>query len=134
VAAERIALVGCGNIAARYAASITAADGLELAGATDLDPRRAEALVAKHGGIAYPTLEAVLADGAVETVVNLTVPETHARVTAAALQAGKHVHSEKPLALSYREARELVELAGRRDVRLSSAPATLLGEAQQTVW
>ena len=53
---------------------------------------------------------------------------------AAALAAGKHVHSEKPLALSYAEARELVELAKRRGVRLSSAPATLLGEAQQSAW
>ena len=130
----RIALVGCGNIADRYAASITAADGLELVGATDLDPRRAQTLVAKHGGTAYPTLEAVLADGAVETVVNLTVPDAHAPVTAAALEAGKHVYSEKPLALTYREAEELVGLAHRRGVRLSSAPSTLLGEAQQTVW
>ncbi len=130
----RIALVGCGNIAARYAASVTAADGLELVGAADLDAGRAEALVADHGGTAYPTLEALLADDAVETVVNLTVPDAHAAVTAAALEAGKHVHSEKPLALTHVEARQLAELAGRRGVRLSSAPATLLGEAQQTAW
>ena len=51
-----------------------------------------------------------------------------------ALAAGKHVHSEKPLALRHDEARELVELATERGVRLSSAPATLLGEAQQSLW
>jgi predicted dehydrogenase len=55
-------------------------------------------------------------------------------VTAAALEAGKHVHSEKPVALSHEEARALAELAERRGVRLSCAPATLLGEAQQTAW
>ena len=130
----RLALVGAGNIADRYAAAIAAEPELELAGATDLDPARAQALVAAHGGRAYPDLAAVLADDAVDTVVNLTVPQAHAEVSAAALAAGKHVHSEKPLALRYEEARELVELARGYGVRLSSAPATLLGEAQQTLW
>jgi predicted dehydrogenase len=50
------------------------------------------------------------------------------------LEAGKHVHTEKPVALRAHEARELAELAARRGVRLSCAPATLLGEAQQTAW
>lgn len=122
----RIALVGAGNIADRYAAAILAADGLELAGATDPFPGRAEELVAERGGVAYPDLAAVLADEAVDTVVNLTSPQAHFEVSAAALDAGKHVHTEKPLAL--------VERAARNGVRLSSAPTTLMGEAQQTVW
>ena len=130
----RIALVGAGNIADRYAAAIVGADGLELAGATDPVPGRADALVAAHGGIAYPGLDAVLADPAVDTVVNLTSPQAHHQISAAALDAGKHVHSEKPLALGHEEARELVERASRNGVRLSSAPTTLMGEAQQTLW
>ena len=130
----RIALVGAGNIAARYAAAISAAERLELAGVTDALPGRAEELAAVHGGLAYASLEALLADEAVETVVNLTVPQAHVEVTAAALDAGKHVHSEKPLALRHADAQALVELARTRGVRLSSAPATLLGEAQQTAW
>jgi predicted dehydrogenase len=134
MASLRIALVGSGNIADRYAAAIAAAPELELAGATDLDPSRAEALVAAHGGRAYADLAAVLADDAVDTVVNLTVPQAHVEVSAAALQAGKHVHTEKPLALRHEEALQLVELARLKGVRLSSAPATLLGEAQQTLW
>jgi predicted dehydrogenase len=130
----RVALVGAGNIAARYAERIDAAGGLELAGATDLLPGRAEDFVAAHGGRAYPSLDALLADDAVELVVNLTAPQAHAEVTAAALEAGKHVHSEKPLALRHEDAERLVELARTRGVRLGSAPATLLGEAQQTLW
>ena len=130
----RIALVGCGNIADRYAGSIVAADGLELVGATDVEPARADALVAEYGGKSFPTLDAVLADDRVETVVNLTVPQAHAEVTAACLEGGRHVHSEKPLALTHAEAQELVGLAARRGIRLSSSPATLLGEAQQTAW
>ena len=130
----RIGLVGAGNIAARYAAAIEREPALELAAVTDTAPGRAEALAAAHGGVAYPSLDALLEDDAVDTVVNLTVPQAHAEVSARALEAGKHVHSEKPLALRHHEARELVELAARRGVRLSGAPSTLLGEAQQTLW
>jgi predicted dehydrogenase len=130
----RVALVGAGNIADRYAAAIVRADELGLAGATDLDQARAEALVAEFGGRAYADLAAVLADDTVDTIVNLTVPQAHAEVTATALEAGKHVHSEKPLALRHDEAVRLVELARECGLRLSSAPATLLGEAQQTLW
>ena len=130
----RIVLVGAGNIADRYAAAIEAAPELELAGATDLDSGRAEALVAAYGGRAYSGLDEVLADGGVDTVVNLTVPQAHHDVAAAALAAGKHVHNEKPLALRHEDAVHLIELADEHGVRLSSAPATLLGEAQQTLW
>jgi predicted dehydrogenase len=130
----RIGIVGCGNIAPRYAGRIAAVDGLELVGATDIDPAAAAALVAAHGGRAYASLDELLAEDAVELVVNLTAPQAHADVSRKALRAGKHVHSEKPLALSYQDARELVELAARNGLRLSSAPATLLGEAQQSAW
>ena len=82
----------------------------------------------------YPTLEALLADESVDTLVNLTAPESQFEVTATALAAGKHVHSEKPLALRHEDAHTLVELAQRHGVRLSCSPATLLGEAQQTAW
>ncbi|MBA2297666.1 MAG: Gfo/Idh/MocA family oxidoreductase [Actinobacteria bacterium] len=132
--ALRIALAGAGNIADRYAAAIVAGEGLELAGATDPLPGRAATLVAPYGAEAYPSLAALLADDAVETVVNLTSPEAHFEVSAAALDAGKHVHSEKPLALTHAEARTLVERAQGGGVRLSCSPATLLGEAQQTAW
>ncbi|HEX6789655.1 MAG TPA: Gfo/Idh/MocA family oxidoreductase [Gaiellaceae bacterium] len=130
----RIAIVGCGNIAYRYAQDIAASPRLSLVGATDLDPARAERLVQTHGGRAFATLDELLAVESIETIVNLTVANAHVAVSRAALEAGKHVHSEKPLALTYADARELVELADRRSVRLSAAPTTLLGEAQQTAW
>jgi predicted dehydrogenase len=131
----RVAIVGCGNVADRYAEAITAAPLLTLAGATDLEPQRAERLVhAYGGGRAFGTLDELLDDESIDTVVNLTVAKAHVAVSRAALEAGKHVHSEKPLALTHADARELVELAARHRVRLSAAPTTLLGEAQQTAW
>jgi predicted dehydrogenase len=129
-----VALVGCGNIADRYAKCIVDAPTLTLVGASDALPERAAALVGEFGGTQYGSLHELLADDRVDVVVNLTAPHAHAAVTAAALEGGKHVHTEKPVALRYAEAKELAELAARNGVRLSCAPATLLGEAQQTAW
>ena len=130
----RVAIVGAGVIAQRYAQRIGEVDGLELAGATDVLHERATELASTHGGIAYESLDDVLADDAVDTVVNLTVAAAHVEVTQAALEAGKHVHTEKPVALRGEDAHMLARLARDRGVRLSCAPATLLGEAQQTAW
>lgn len=129
-----VAIVGTGVIAKNYAERIAEVDGVTLVGAADLLPERATAFAEAHGGLAYATLEELLADPDVETVINLTIPSAHVDVTRAALEAGKHVHTEKPVALRYDDARELAALADVRGRRLSCAPATLLGEAQQTAW
>ena len=130
----KVGIVGCGSIAARYAHDISAADGLELVATTDVVPERAAELAAQFGATAHENLSALLADDRVELAVNLTGATAHLEVTTAALEAGKHVHSEKPLALRYADARGLVELAEERGLLLSASPATLLGEAQQTLW
>lgn len=129
----RVGIVGCGNIATAYARHIAAAPDLELVAATDLDPARAAGLVVEHGGRAVPTLDDLLGEP-IDAVVNLTVQPAHFEVTRRALEAGRHVHSEKPLALAPAEAWRLVELARERGLRLGCSPFTLLGEAQQTAW
>ena len=130
----RLGIVGAGVIAGLYAECIAAQPLLELQAVTDTVPDRAQELAAAHGAAAYASLEELLADDAVETVVNLTPAAWHAEVTRRALEAGKHVHSEKPLSLDAADAWPLVQLAADRGLRLSCAPATLLGEAQQTAW
>lgn len=127
-----IGIVGCGNIAGPYAKSIALHDEIRLVAACDVDGARATAFAAEHGGRVHDSLEALLADPDVEIVVNLTVHHVHYAVTRQALEAGKHVYSEKPMAMESHEARELVELAAARGLRLACAPATFLGEAQQT--
>ena len=130
----RVAIVGCGNIANRYADRIKTYADCELVGFSDLDPARAQDFATKYGGQAYASLAALLADPAVELVVNLTIHFAHYEVVKQCLLAGKHVHTEKPLALRYAEAKELVDLAASRGLRLGSAPVTYMGEAQQTAW
>ena len=130
--AFRVAIVGCGNISGPYGETMRAYPSRRIAGATDVVGTLSAALDERFGGVAYPTLDDVLGDPAVDAIVNLTVPAAHAEVTAAALNAGKHVHSEKPLAGSYETARSLVELAADLGLRLSCSPITFMGEAQET--
>jgi predicted dehydrogenase len=129
-----VAVVGCGNISGAYGETMGAYPTVRIAGATDVDRALGAAFVERFGGVHYPSLDDVLGDPAVDAIVNLTYPSVHAEVTSAALEAGKHVHSEKPLAGDYASARTLVDLADARGLRLSCSPITFLGEAQETMW
>src|SRR5690606_8676821 len=130
----KVAIVGCGNIAGPYASPLTAYQETELIGVADIDPARAAALSAKHGCRAYADYTELLADDDVEIVVNLSVHTAHYDLTRAALMAGKHVYSEKPLALTSEQAHDLVALAEARGRRLACSPFTFLGDAQRTAW
>jgi predicted dehydrogenase len=132
--ALRVAVVGCGNISGAYGQTMGAYPSVRIAGATDVDRSLSAAFVDRFGGVDYPSLDDVLGDPAVDAIVNLTYPAVHAEITTAALEAGKHVHSEKPLAIDYRSARTLVHLADDLGLRLSCSPITFLGEAQETMW
>jgi predicted dehydrogenase len=127
-----VAIVGCGRIAGSYAEDIARRAHLRLVGATDADPARADAFATQHGVRAFRMLDEVLADGEVELVANLTSHDAHVEVSTAALEAGRHVFSEKPMALSASEARLLAELARARGCRLGSAPIVGMGELAQT--
>jgi Predicted dehydrogenases and related proteins len=127
-----IGIVGTGNIAGGYARDALTHPEIRLVAATDLDAGRLAVFAEAHGVRAHPTLDDLLADDAVDIIVNLTVHHAHHEVTKRALEAGRHVYSEKPLALRSSEARELVELAATRGLRLGCSPSTFLGEAQQT--
>ena len=128
----KLAIIGCGNIAGPYSKDIKKQPDLEIVGFFDVDKARAQAFAAEHGGKAYPTLEAALADPEVEAIVNLTIFQAHYEVNKQGLLAGKHVYSEKPLTLVYAQAKELVELAQAKGLRLAGAPITFLGEGQQS--
>jgi predicted dehydrogenase len=130
----RIALVGCGYVADYYMQTLGEYPSLQLIGVTDRDQRRTAKFSARYSLPAYCSLTDLLADPRVELVVNLTNPRSHYEVSKACLEAGKHVYSEKPLALEMDQARDLVDLAERRGLYLSSAPCSMLSETAQTIW
>ncbi len=127
-----VAIVGCGNIADRYAADIVDREHMHLVGVTDLDVERATTFAAAHRTRAFASLDDVLANEDVAIVANLTSHRAHVPVSTAAIESGRHVFSEKPMAMSAAEARTLLELAEERGVRIASAPIVALGELAQT--
>jgi predicted dehydrogenase len=130
----RIAIVGCGYVADLYLGTLCNYPHLVVAGVMDRDQARAKTFAEYwRVGRIYATLQEVLDDPSIELVVNLTNPASHFSVSKACILADKHVYSEKPLAMSFADAKELVELAEARGLKLSGAPCGILGEAAQTV-
>ena len=125
----KVGIVGCGVISKNYVENASAFD-FELAACADIQHSYAEALAAEHDIVAL-ALDELMADSAIEVVLNLTPPSAHAEVTRAALAAGKHVYSEKPLAPDAATATELVAEAERRGLLLGCAPDIFLGGAFQ---
>ncbi len=130
----RIAIVGCGYVADRYQHTLASYPEHSVIGVYDRLAERSAAYAATYNVPVYETLDALLADNQVDIVLNLTNPRSHYEVSKTCLEAGKHVYSEKPLAMDVDHARELVDLATRHDLYLASAPCNMLGETAQTVW
>jgi len=130
----RIAIVGCGFVADYYMKTLPGHPELQVTGVYDRSQLRCAQFASHHKVPTYRSLEEVVADGRVDIVLNLTNPRSHFEVSRACLLSGKHVYSEKPLAMKLDEARELVELAEERKLMISSAPCSLLGETAQSVW
>jgi predicted dehydrogenase len=130
----RIALIGCGFVADYYMKALTAYPELKITGVMDIDKERVKRFAAFYQLNVYQTLEELLADTSVELVLNLTNPHSHFSVSRACLEAGKHVYSEKPLAMIFSEAEQLVLLAEQQGLYITSAPCSLLGETAQTIW
>jgi predicted dehydrogenase len=127
----RVGVVGCGIIAGRYVKDSVAFERWRPVACADLDQALAATFADEHG-LSALTVDALIADPEVELVLNLTPPRAHAQIVRASLEAGKHVYTEKPLAATGGEARELVAEAERRGLRLGCAPDTFLGSAYQT--
>lgn len=132
--AMKVGLVGCGKISGIYCRNLGEVfNNVKVAACADQDPQRARALAAQYPGMrAAADYAALLADPALEIIVNLTTPGAHFPLSLQALEAGKHVYGEKPLALNSAEGRRLLAAAERAGRRLGSAPDTFLGAGLQT--
>jgi predicted dehydrogenase len=130
----KIAFVGCGYVFDIYMRTRWAHPELEVCGIFDIDTARSNTVSKHYGFKVYPSYEALLADPAVETVVNLTSIRSHYGTVKSALEAGKHVYSEKPLTTDLDHTRELFALAQSRGLVLTGAPCNLYCDAVSTMW
>jgi predicted dehydrogenase len=127
-----VGVIGAGVISAQYLRNLTRAPDVDVVMVADLDADRAAARASEFGVGAGGSVEALLARDDVEVVVNLTIPAAHVPVGVAALEAGKHVFSEKPLALDVPSGRGLVDAGAAAGLRVACAPDTILGQGLQT--
>jgi predicted dehydrogenase len=129
----KIGAVGVGDVARKtYLPGIVALDNVELVAVCDNFPGRAEAAMGMYGAREYYTgYEEMLAKADIEAVVVLTSMPFHAPVAIAALQAGKHAYTEKPLATRLEDAEKMIEEAGSRQLKLACAPPLMLTALNQ---
>jgi predicted dehydrogenase len=128
----KVGIVGCGNISAAYLKIAPSFEMLEIAACADLVLERAQERAAEFGVARACTVDQLLADPEIEIVINLTIPGAHAEVGLAALEAGKCVYNEKPLAVSREDGRRMVDAAQAKGLLIGGAPDTFLGGGHQT--
>ncbi|MCC5960693.1 MAG: Gfo/Idh/MocA family oxidoreductase [Rhodobacteraceae bacterium] len=126
-----IGIIGCGNISGTYLKAAPEFPILDIRAVADRDHETAAAQGEAFGIPARPVAD-ILADDSIEVILNLTIPQAHVAVGMAALAAGKHVYSEKPLAVTVAAGRTLVDEAHRLGLRVGCAPDTFMGGAHQT--
>jgi predicted dehydrogenase len=127
----RVGIIGCGNISDVYVRNAKIFNDIEIIACSDILPSAAERLARKYSlrGMNVPAL---LAADDIEIILNLTLPSVHAEISRAAIAAGKHVYSEKPLATCVQDAIALIGEAEANDLRIGAAPDTILGAGLQT--
>lgn len=131
MSALRIGVIGVGNISSQYFAHFPDLPNLRLVAVADVNEERAREVAAEQGVRAL-TVDELLADADIDAVLNLTIPQAHAAIGIRAIESGKHVYGEKPLALEPAEAEPLLALAAQKGLRVGSAPDTVLGTGIQT--
>lgn len=127
----RVGIVGCGNISGIYFQNLGRYRSTEVVACADLDLGRAQETAAKHGLQKALSTEQLLADPDVDLVLNLTIPNAHASVALAAIEAGKHVYNEKPLTISFSDGKKLIDSASAKGLRVGCAPDTFMGAGIQ---
>jgi predicted dehydrogenase len=128
----KLGLIGCGNISPLYLKAAQHFENLEYLACSDLNMDAAKARAKEFNIPNVLNVDEIIHHPEIDCIVNLTVPTAHAEVAKKALNAGKHVYNEKPLAAELADAKEIVSLAKAKNLRLACAPSTFLGATVQT--
>jgi predicted dehydrogenase len=128
----KVGIVGCGNISGIYLRNSRLLADIEVVAVSDIDKQRAQARADQYQIPRVLSVPELLAEPEIAIVINLTIPNAHAEVGLAALEAGKSAYCEKPLAIQREDARKMLELARKKGLRVGCAPDTFLGAGSQT--
>ena len=126
----KIGIIGCGNISQQYLKNAPRFSHIELVACADIIEAAAAARAAEFG-LRSVSVDALIQDPEIGLIINLTVPAVHAAVSLRILNAGKHVYSEKPLAIDLRDAQRILDCAREKGLRVGCAPDTILGDSHQ---
>ncbi len=129
----RVGLIGTGQISDIYLQTCAKYDEVQIVACGSLDQDQSRAKAAQHNIKKVCTPEEIIADREIDAILNLTVPTAHAQVSLAALEAGKHVYSEKPLASSVDDGLKILTASIENGLTVGVAPDTFLGGRWQTV-
>lgn len=127
-----VAVIGAGNISKQYLDNLTVFPDLKVLVIADLFVETAEARAKEYNIPEFGTPELALNHPDVELIINLTIPAAHVEVATAAVEAGKHVWTEKPFSLDRESGLGLLKAADAAGIRLGTAPDTFLGAGLQT--
>ncbi|GGL97544.1 Gfo/Idh/MocA family protein [Nakamurella endophytica] len=128
----RVGIVGAGDVSAQYLDSLRQYPDIEVTAIADLDTERARERAETYRIERTDTVDGLLGDQDLELLVNLTPPAQHVPLSLAAVKAGKHVWSEKPLGTDRAGAESLLRAATDAGVLVGCAPDTILGRGIQS--
>jgi len=125
-------VIGCGNISEIYLKNAKRFAEFEIIACADLDMDLAKQRASKFNIPKPCSTKELLADNEINLIINLTTPEVHAKIALEALEAGKHVYGEKPLAVTRKEGKQILDTAKAWGLLIGNAPDTFLGAGIQT--
>ncbi len=129
----RVGLIGCGRISDIYIQNCQAFPEIDIVACASLDLEESQAKAAQHGIKRACLPDEIISDPDIDAVLNRTIPAAHAGISLAALDAGKHVYSEKPFATTLEDGQRILDRAAEKNLLVGNAPDTFLGGRWQTV-
>ena len=122
----KVGLIGCGHISETYFRAEKYFNNIKIVKCADIKHDNA-LKCAKIFKIKALTVKEILKDKEIEIILNLTIPKAHYQIAKLALMNGKHVYSEKPLAINFKDGKNLIKLAKKKNLYVGNAPDTFLG-------
>ena len=126
----KVGLIGCGNIAETYFRAHKYFNNFKIVKCADINSKVSDNCAKKYK-IQSKSVAGILKDKEIEVILNLTIPKAHYIIAKKALMNGKHIYSEKPLAVNFNDGKKLIKLAKRKGLYIGNAPDTFLGGGNQ---